>query len=48
MEELLKKENNNYKIIELKDLINGCNQALYAYSKTLSKEAIFEKLEQLI
>lgn len=48
IEELLKTENNSYKIAELKNLLFGCNEALYANSQTLSKEVIFEQLEQLI
>ena len=48
MVELFENEISNHKKAELKSLINGCNEALYAYNKTLSKEFIFERLEQLI
>lgn len=45
---LSEKEADNLKRIELKNLINALNEALYAYNKTLTKEIIFEKLEQLL
>lgn len=47
-DELLENEADNLKKIELKNLIDACNEALYAYNQNLTKEMVFEKLEQFV
>ncbi len=46
--ELLENEADTIKKIELQNLINACNETLYADNQNLTREMVFEKLEQLI
>ncbi|MDI9365937.1 MAG: BatD family protein [Flavobacterium sp.] len=45
---ILQKQSEYHKQCQLKQIINQCNEVLYAYNNSISKGQIFEQLEQAI
>lgn len=45
---LLQKQNDNDKLLQLQSVVNQCNEVLYAYNNSITKAQIFEQLEQVI